>query len=292
MARALSGISARFSGRGQVVIAAVFLLGLSFLLTAYSSKHPEVARSGSRIISEVVTPLSAGLTSVRDASRSAWHRYVYLRGVVAENESLKREIDRAHGELGVVGELRRENERLRGLLNFSRSANVQGVTASVIGVDATGWVRGIVVNRGSEDGVSAGMAVVHPHGIVGQVVSAAQHSARVLLITDASSSVDALVQEGRVRGIAEGAGSQGCELRYVTKDAVIKSGELVVTSGFDRVYPKGVVLGVVSHVHAGEAGLFQSVRVKPAVDFSRLEEVMILPSETSMLAVQPGGALP
>ena len=136
------------------------------------------------------------------------------------------------------------------------------------------------------------MAVMHPDGVVGQVVSAAQHSARVLLITDASSSVDALVQEGRVRGIAEGAGSQGCELRYVTKDAVIKSGELVVTSGFDRVYPKGVVLGVVSHVHAGEAGLFQSVRVKPAVDFSRLEEVMILPSETSMLAVQPGGTLP
>ncbi len=270
------GISDRFSVKGRVVVTAVGLLCISLFLTAYSSKHPEVARAGSAVISEITAPVGRAVASVRAGARSAWSGYLYLRGVAAENDSLRLELGKIRGEVLALGELSRENARLRALLNFSQSSGLAGVAASVIGADATGWVRGIVVNQGSTSGVTVGMAAVHPQGVVGQVISVTPHSARVLLITDHSSSVDALVQETRVRGIIEGAGSSGCELRYVTKDAPVKSGELVVTSGFDRVYPKGLAIGRVSSVQSGDAGLFHAVRVKPAVDLQRLEEVLLV----------------
>lgn len=274
------------------MVTAVGLLCLSLFLTAYSSKHPEVARAGSVVISEVTAPVGNAIASVGAKMRTAWSHYAHLRGVAAENDALRRELGKARGELSALGEMRRENARLRGLLHFSQSSGLAGVSAAVIGADATGWVRGIVVDQGSASGVVVGMAAVHPQGVVGQVISVAPHSARVLLITDHSSSVDALVQETRVRGIAEGAGSSGCELRYVTKDLPVRVGELVVTSGFDRVYPKGLAIGRVASVQGGDAGLFQAVRIKPTVDLQRLEEVLLVSAAQPATGSAQGGQQP
>lgn len=276
MTRVLLGITDRFSARGQVIGASIVLLCASFLLTAYSSKHPEVAQVGSLVVSEAVAPLSSGLDALQDGVRGTWSEYIALRGVAVENQDLRQRLGRVEGELALLSEVAHENERLREMLRFSQEAGMKGIAASVVGSDPSGWVRGILIDRGTGSGVSVGMAVVTPQGVVGQVVAASPDSARVLLITDHSSGVDAIVQSTRARGIVQGAGAAGCQLRYVTKDASVKVGDVVVTSGLDRVYPKGLVLGTVSSVSATGAGLFQSVLIKPAADVQRVEEVLVV----------------
>jgi rod shape-determining protein MreC len=156
-------------------------------------------------------------------------------------------------------------------------------------------VKGIVVNKGSSSGIRVGMAVLHPQGVVGQVVSVSSDAARVLLVSDHSSGVDVLLQDSRARGVLEGAGDQACELKFVTKDADVKQGDIVITSGMDAVYPKGIILGAVSRVAEAQGALFQTIEVVPAVDFSRIEDVLIITEQRSEPArlVQPlvsGGA--
>lgn len=276
MARMLLGITDRFSARGQVIGTAIALLCISFLLTAYSSRHPEVAQVGSVVVSEVIAPFGSAFDATKDGARAAWSRYLFLSGVAVENEQLKQRLARAEGDLAAILEVGRENVRLRELLRFSREVGIVGVAASVIGSDPSGWVRGVLINRGTSSGIDVGMAVVTPQGVLGQVVAASPDTARVLLITDHSSGADAIVQSSRVRGVLQGAGASGCELRFVTKDAAVKPGDVVVTSGLDRVYPKGLVLGTVATVSAAVPGLFQSVLIKPAADVQRAEEVLVV----------------
>jgi rod shape-determining protein MreC len=148
--------------------------------------------------------------------------------------------------------------------------------AHVIGGDASGWVKGLLLDRGSASGVREGMPVVHPQGIVGQIVSVGSDSSRVLLVNDHASGVDVLHEGTRARGVVEGAGEQVCELKFLTKDVQVREGDAVITSGMDTVYPKGVLVGRISGVASSSGALFQTIEVRPSVDFSKLEEVLIV----------------
>jgi rod shape-determining protein MreC len=132
------------------------------------------------------------------------------------------------------------------------------------------------------------MAVVHPRGVVGQITSVSSSSARVLLVSDHSSGVDVLIQGSRVRGVLEGAGEKVCELKFVTKENLVKVGDVVVTSGMDQVFPKGLIVGTVSEVSSQTGTLFQTIEVRPAVNFARVEEVVVVPSSQSISALSLG----
>lgn len=277
--RYLSGISERFSVLGRVTLVSLCLLCASFLLTAYSSRHPEVARCGGVLVSEVVAPIHSAIMIARDGGQNLWFRYLYLVGAATENGSLREQLQRTEGALAAISEVRQENNRLRAILQFSSNTSLEGVVAAVIGEEPSGWVRGILINRGTSSGVMVGMAAVHARGVVGQVIAAGPNSARILLIDDHSSGVDAIVQESRVRAIVAGTGPSSCELKYITNESAIRPGEIVVTSGMDRIYPKGLILGTIISAHQNNALLFQTVQLKPAVDFAKLEEVLIIASE-------------
>lgn len=276
-------MSEGISTRARVAVTSFSLLCASLFLTAYSAKHPGLVSLGSVVVSEVVTPFQSFADLVSTSGGSVWDRYFNLVSVARENEGLRSRLQQVEGELALLSEFKTENERLRALLSFVSETQLEGVVGRVIGSDPSGWVKGITINKGSSSGVAVGMAAVVARGVVGQVVATSLNSARILLIADHTSGVDAIVQGSRVRGIVEGTGSQLCELRYVTRDFLVKPGELVLTSGMDGVYPKGLLIGSVSAVESGGATLFQTVEVKPVVDFSRLEEVLIitaLPSVT------------
>jgi rod shape-determining protein MreC len=119
--------------------------------------------------------------------------------------------------------------------------------------------------------------VVQYHGLVGLVIAVSQYSAKVLLITDPSSGVDALVQQSRARGVIEGLGGTECTWRFVLREEPIKIGDRIITSGMDGVFPKGVVVGVVAQIDSERDSLFHSIVVEPSVNLSTLEEVYILP---------------
>jgi rod shape-determining protein MreC len=269
------------SSKTHVGLACLGLFVTSLFLTAYSAKNPAIARLGTSVVLKGITPVLLVADGLRTYSGNLWNGYVNLVNTTRQNDELRAEVRGLQSRVAVLSEAERENLRLRELLQFSSERQLRGVTASVIGGDPSGWVKGVVVDKGSSSGIAPGMAVIHPQGVVGQVVSVTASSARVLLVSDHASGVDVLMETSRARGVVEGAGEQVCELKFVTKDVSVRVGEQVITSGMDGVYPKGLLVGQVAQVGNSAAGLFQPVEIKPAVDFARLEEVLLVPSAAS-----------
>jgi rod shape-determining protein MreC len=148
--------------------------------------------------------------------------------------------------------------------------------ARVVGLAPSGWFRTVFINKGTGDGVSNGMAVIASGGIVGRVIGVSGRYAKVLLIIDRGSALDALVQRTRSRGIIEGETSESCRFKYIVRKADIKIEDTVISSGLDGLFPKGLRVGAISEISRPSSGLFQEVKVRPFVDFTRLEEVLVI----------------
>lgn len=168
-----------------------------------------------------------------------------------------------------------ENQRLTSLLGFVQTNGLKTLGARVIG-QPTDYSRVITIDRGSADGVTVAMPVVGAAGVVGQTIEVTAHTAQVRLITDADSGVAALIQTNRAAGIVRGSVEGVLELDFVGRDTVVKVGDLVVTSGIGGIYPKGLLIGEVTKIENLPSNLYQTIRLAPAGDFSKLEEVLVL----------------
>lgn len=220
-------------------------------------------------------PVQAGLDSLLDAAAESWGHYLYLVDTAENNRNLSEENRTLRAVLARSDEIRLENERLRLLLGFKEVQEFITLPARVIAEDASSWFRTVTIDKGSEQGVTEGLPVVVAEGVVGRVVRSSPGFARVLLINDASSAVASLLQNNRARGICRGNGEQ-LVFDFVLRQEEVKAGDRVVTSGMGGVFPKGLVVGRVKSVDRREFGLFQVIEVTPAVDFSHLEEVLVL----------------
>lgn len=254
------------------------LLGLALVLAAllcYSLGLRSGGQTGwlEGMALRLGSPLFGTTADARYAVAGIWHAVVPGASLDLDAESR-----RLRAEMAGVEELQRENERLRRLLGFVEAHPRRTLAVRVIGEDATSWFRTIEIDRGYEDGVVEGLPVVDAAGLIGRVVRSAPHSARVLLITDASSAVAVLVQDERIRGVCRGQGGT-LALDFALVQDAIQVGDGIITSGSGGVFPKGLVVGYVRSVHREQFGLFQTVEVEPAVDFSHLEEVLVLLKE-------------
>jgi len=195
----------------------------------------------------------------------------------SDNARLRSEVDLLTQQAVLVPELQRENAQLRAELGFS-SANPEfrWITAHLIGFDPSNLVQAAILDQGSRSGVAKGMTVVTPRGLVGQVIEVTPNTSKVLLITDVSSSVDALVQSNRAKGVVNGWRTANLTMIYIPQREKIQTGDRIVTSGLGGVYPSGVLVGMVTDVRQNDVDLFQDALVEPAVDFGRLEEVMVI----------------
>ena len=226
---------------------------------------------------ELTAPVGKGVRLVVNTVGDVWRGYFRLVGVQRENQQLKEEIQELRRELNLYREAAHANQRLRDLLNFRESeASVPLLPAEVVAFDPSGWFKTVLIDKGKRDGLARDMAVVSAAGVVGRLIGVTSHYAKVLLILDRNSSVDALVQRSRSRGILVGLGDGRCSLRYVQRNDDIQVGDQVITSGMGGVFPKGILLGQVEKVQRGDASLFQTVDVTPVVDFSRMEEVLVV----------------
>ena len=188
-----------------------------------------------------------------------------------ENERLRRELDEGRERIAAAARLER-------LLDYRERAGPGTTAASVIGHDASGLYRSVLIDRGAGDGVAHDQAVLSPDGVVGRVVKVFPRSALVLLLTDRSSGIDAIVQRTRDQGVVQGRGGSVCELRYLDRSAEVEVGDVIVASGMGGHFPKGARIGQVSVVNRG-GDLFQSVEVRPGADLLRLEEVLVVTGE-------------
>ena len=223
---------------------------------------------------------AAGLTG---GIRDAWSGYGNLRRVRAENEELRRKL----GELQVQFQQERARveraRQLEGLLGFKQQLRVETIAAGVIGASASLDFRGITIDRGTSQAVTANMAVIGPAGLVGRVVTPTAHASKVQLLIDRNAAAGALVERSRAQGIVVGSGVDMLRMDFVPATADVKAGDTVVTSGVDGIYPKGFVIGTVQQVENGN-GIYKAIRVRPSVEFNRLEEVLVVKTPPA-----PGG---
>jgi rod shape-determining protein MreC len=222
-----------------------------------------------------VTPLEKTLVSVQAALGSVWHNYFYLRGVRAENRALKQEIERMRLEQVRMTQDADQARRLQALLGFKEQFISQTVAAQVIGSSGTEQSRAVYIDKGESAGIKPDMAVITADGIVGKVLHVYRSTSLVLLINDQTSGVGAILEKSRLQGILRGTPAGEIALEKVMSDETVPVGELVLTSGGDRIFPKGLPVGRVSKVSPGN-DLFLNIRVKPAISLSRFEEVLVV----------------
>jgi rod shape-determining protein MreC len=222
-----------------------------------------------------VTPLEKALVWTQTSSRNIWHNYFYLRGVRAENRSLKAQIERMSLEQVRISQDADQARRLQALLAFKEQFISQTMAAQVIGSSGSELSRSVYIDKGESDGIKPDMAVITADGIVGKVLRVYGSTALVLLIDDQTSGVGAILDKARLQGILRGTPSGEVMLEKVMSDETVPAGELVLTSGGDGIFPKGLLVGRVTKVSQGSE-LFLNIRVRPAADLSRLEEVLVV----------------
>lgn len=225
----------------------------------------------------LVTPLQAGLASLTGRVADLTQTSRDLGQLRERNEELEAENARLLIENVRLKEYEAENEELRRLLGFTQSTPAfQYKAAQVIGRDSSPLLKYIIIDVGTDGGVGSAMPVVTERGLIGQVVEASSASAKVLLLTDVSSSVNALVQSSRATGVVEGQIGGGVVMRYVLQGEEIAVGDIVVTSGLGDRFPPGLVIGQVTDVQQRDIDMFQQAEIRPTVDFRNLEIVLVI----------------
>ena len=265
-----------FLKKNILLIVACLLIFASFRLTAASLEKGSLLPSlGANIVGRVVAPIEKARYDGMQSVSGAWSRYVALMGVEEERDNLLRENKKLEEIIAQYTEFERESTRLRKLLNFGKTAGFTSVGAAVIGRNSSSWVNSITLDKGEKHGIKQGYPVVDGHAIVGQVIAVTPSTSTVLLLTDSTSGIDAMIQSDRATGIVKGVGDGRLSMRYVVKSSVVKPGDKVVTSGLDGVYPKGRLIGTVARVEP-PLDMFKRIEVKPGMDLFRLEEVLVL----------------
>ena len=222
-----------------------------------------------------VTPFErAGAWSFRKV-RGVWQHYFALRSTARENEALRIENDALRLSISQLQSKAAEADRLGALLNFKASnEKTEMVGARVIGASAGTASRTIEIDRGERDGIRRNQPVITPDGAVGKVIEAYRNSAQVLLLTDKDSGIGAMLVESRIQSPVGGTGEPMLTMKYVPTDETVNVGEKIVTSGMDKIFPRDVPVGTVVEVKTGYP--FKQIRVRPAANLDRLEEVFVL----------------
>ncbi|RKH34527.1 rod shape-determining protein MreC [Corallococcus praedator] len=267
-----------------VVALLLYPLG-AFLLGGRRGRDPNFIDRG---VIALTAPVQQGLTAGIEGIVATVRNYLDLRGVRQDNDALRLENLQLRATVQVLGETRSENGRLRKLLSYSEAAPGPEIPARVVGVNPVAKLLSVRISSGEKDGVFRGMSVVTPDGIVGQVIRSTGGYADVALVTDPQSRVAVRVQRSRARGTAAGAGNGPLNLENMLRTEDVENGDLIITAGTDGIYPPGLVVGRVTQLEKKEHGMFQGADIQPAVDTSRLEEVLVVGSPYSEMG--SGGA--
>jgi rod shape-determining protein MreC len=265
-----------FVRRNRVVLTSGSLLLISLLLLSAGSRQRRRGDPVAGIVLDGMRPLQATVAAGLDGLAGVWRGYIALVGVKQDNERLRVRILDLEQQAARVAEVEQTDKRLADLLRFRSTLEGDTVAAQIIGRDPLPWFGTVTINKGDADGVRKNMAVLSPFGVVGQTMTTGAYSARVLLLTDHNSGIDAVVQRSRARGIVEGALDGGCVMKYVKREEDVEVGDHIVTSGLDGIFPRGVIIGEVTHVTRGNRGLLQVADVKPATPLDRIEEVLVV----------------
>jgi len=270
----LKGLTRNFK-----ILSWVFFIAFALFLLSMSAGKGLSWDPLEQVLIEVTAPVQLIFQRTVALTTGIWSNYFSLVHVRQENLQLKQQLNRLKMENSRYREALYTHERLKALFQFKQSIDRPVLAAQVIGLDPTGWFRSVMIDKGERSGIAMDMPVVNASGVVGRIVSVSPNYAKVLLIIDQNSSVDCLVQRSRDRGMVRGLSETVCSVDYMVKTSDVKVHDRIVTSGLGGVYPKGIPIGQVVRVDESPGDLFRHIRLRPAVDFSRLEEVLVILKE-------------
>ena len=263
----------------RTVIFVGAIIAAALILLSYNLRYDTGTSVLKKIVMEAAEPVQKMFSASVEAVENAWRRYIHLVGLEEENRKLNKTINALQEELNLYKEGNLEAQRLKKLLSLQDTYPHRFIASRVIGKELSMISKTLWIDKGEKDGLVSGMPVLVSTGLIGRLTDVTWHSSKVLLLVDENSNVDVLIQRTRVQGIARGAGSRGCVLRYVPKIQDVKAGDVVVTSGLSNLFPKGLLVGKVSYVNRVDAGLFSKIYVAPFADLASVEEVMVLAAE-------------
>ena len=256
-----------------------FLVLLAALLAQLLLLSVQITRRGSvRLIEIWVTaafaPVERGLHGVAQSVAGVWGTGEVLWRAGEENRQLRARLATDEIQLQELSEQAAETRRLRALLDLKARISYPTTPAEVIAWSPDPGSAVVLINRGSAEGVKKEMPVITPHGVVGKIITAYPHTAQVLLLTDPSSGAGCMLKSTRVQGVLRGKSPGLCEMLFVMDDEKVNAGDIVLTSGLDQIYPKGLLIGTVVKVQDGN--IYKKIVVRPAAALDRLENVLVL----------------
>ena len=281
---AAEGLMGRY--RNAIVLAAALFVQIIFLAVQVKQpvdpRHPDIGseRLIRRWTVAAITPFEKIMVGSGHFLRSLWSGYIDLRSVHEENRRLKAELDELKIQQARWNEDASQARRLQSLLDFKQHFIEQTLAAQVIGSSGTEQSRVLYLDRGAKDGIRPDMAVITPDGIVGKIARVWPSSSQVLVINDPSNGVGALLESSRLHGIVRGTPAGDLMMHYVMQEENVAKNERVLTSGGDRIFPKGLPIGSITDISPGSDG-FYNLRVQAAANLNKLEEVLVVTQKSA-----------
>lgn len=265
-----------FPKKYQPIIIALIFIIISIIILSFNLRQPQGTSLLRKLVMEAATPLESIVNSSIECVSNTWKKYIFLVGLEEENRKLRDRVAALGKEINYYQEMYFEGMRVRKLLALKGNVDYPSVAGRVIGINRSSVFKTILINIGTTDGVRLGSPVLIDEGVIGRIIETSWNVSRVLLLTDYNSNIDALIQGSRTQGVLQGQGSERCILNYVHRSEDVQVGDKIISSGLAGVFPKGVLLGTVTKVEKKKFGLFQEIEATQAVDFSKLEEVLVV----------------
>ncbi len=267
--------------RSKFFVVLAIVTAVILILMAVSTAQGEKAGFAGDVVGVVVTPVQKVFRSIGSATSNFFSRFRSNSQYREENARLLEEVQRLSEETRELYALRNENERLRGLLSLKESAGEwETVGARVVAKDPGAWYSAFKIDKGTRDGLSKNDVVITDKGLVGYIYEVGSTWSSVISVIDSKSAAGCIVErtgdlavvEGSVQLMEEGV----CHLAYLSRDAEVAEGDFVETSGLGGIYPEGILIGKIKSLSVDPQGLYYEATIEPAVDFSRVSEVLVI----------------
>ena len=258
-----------------------YFLAVLLPLFALLHQHAFVFEPFRAVSLTLLRPLLIAEQSLVSAANAGRDQWIGFWTAVRERERLRAELTELQSRVADYEEIKRENERLKGLLKFRDDAYPKATAAKIIGRDPVAWRETVLLDKGGEHHIRKDMAVVVAEGLVGRVLEQGPFVSRALLLTDPDARVSALTSESRAQGVVAGDGSTTLKMTYLELESGAAVGQTVLTSGMGGLFPKGIMIGKIISLERDADGLHLVAKVEPAVHFSKLEEVLCIGSSRS-----------
>lgn len=255
----------------NITVMCVALYAVSRREIAYDQTSPF-----EKFMIEVMAPVQRSIVFMKTKVSTTIDDYLFNVDASYDNRMLRKKLFEYESKIFGYGEMEQENKRLRGLLAANPEVKGKRVMAQIVAWDASSDFKVIRINRGSNDGLKLLSPVITDEGLVGYIYRLSYNYSDVLTILDANNRVDGIVERSRTHGIVEGYSKNRCMMKYVARTSPIILGDISLTSGLGNIYPKGIKIGTVSRIERDSYGITQHIELVPAVEFGKLEEVIVL----------------